>query len=92
MSTSINQSRMEREQEISQAITSRNLQELRRLALLEVEEGNEEYAEILIDLYNNWLNDAREIRDEMRREELEAEKEERETYYAETYMHPSEGR
>ena len=92
MSTNINQSKMEREQEISQAIESRNLPELRRLALLEVEEGNEDYAEILIDLYNGWLNDAREIRDEMRREELEEDKAERETYYAETYLHPSEGR
>ena len=83
---------MEREQEISQAIKSRDIKELRRLALLEVEEGNQEYADMLIDLHNDWVAEAKEIQDEMRRDDEESYKKEREDYYAESYNHPSEGR
>lgn len=92
MSYSTTEAKNERAEDIYRAIKSYDLKELQRLALLEKSEGNDETAETLFAILDDCMETAREVEDEMRRDDEEDYKEEREAYYAETYNNPSEGR
>lgn len=89
MSTTINHSKTERALDIECAVIAQNPNELFRLAKLAKEEGDDEQAEALLEMYNQVLETVQEIKAEMWSDE---DKEEREAYYAETHNYPSEGK
>ena len=82
---SIAEAQQERANDIMLAVEGRDASLLNYFAELEMREGNEEYASSLRQLATRVKGEA------LRREELEAEKAERQAEYYEAWTHPSEG-
>lgn len=56
---------MERALDLKSAVVQRDPKELWRLAQQEMKEGNEEYAEALMDMYNEVIATIKEVKEEM---------------------------
>lgn len=79
MSYTINEAKNERALDIECATIARNPQELQRLALLAKEEGDDEQAEALMHMFDHVMESVKEMQDEMKRDDEEHYKQERES-------------